>query len=213
MFASVVSIIGVLILAPLHGCGDNDKREDALAECKYTDHELAWDEASPESIVAEDLLAFSEGEHNLIGGEIFHDGDSEILLVVDRRGENAIYRENIEGGCFSYVEVPLTVTIATCIHAETLQTSGAVYDYNSSVLTVFADLDPELLTMSIEEIIEYLGDNLPEGEKKFIRLGMETNFMEDLITGSVYIDIETIEGDPDDGDTPVSMSRMILVSW
>lgn len=210
-----VGLAALLAPACVLGGDSGEEAEPGIVECAYKDEPLAWDAPTPEGVVAEDLLAFAEGSHDLVGGEIFHDGQSEITLAAERRGESAIYRENTEGGCGNYLEVPLTVTIATSLHdsPDTLEVDaiGRGEGDGTGALDVRGELDPAPVHTDLDEIVEEYGGDLPEGEREVVGLNIEATFSAEDSSGEVYIRVEVAEASGEDG--AVSLSTMRLVFW
>ncbi len=210
-----VGLAALLAPACLLGGDDGGETEPGIAECEYETEPLGWDEPSPEGVVADDLLAFAEGSHDLVGGEVFHDGESEITLTAERRGESAVYRENTAGGCGNHVEVPLTVTIATSIHEspDTLEVDaiGRGTGDDAGSLELRGKLDSTLLHTPLDEIVEEYGADLPDGAREILDLNVEATFAEDDSSGEVYARVEVVEDSGSDG--AVSLTNLRLVFW
>ena len=162
-------------------CVEADPTEDLLVECEFETTEVPWEAAAPHGTVPADVLAFAEGDHEALGAWAGGEEDVRVDFTLHRRGEHAYFQEATEGGCFSVLELPLTLDFITDDGAfdEALEVRGVV---EGGALTVRAPLDPEGI----------VGTYVPEpGEGEIVRgLALEATFAEAGPWGSVLLQTE-----------------------
>ena len=103
-------LIATLLAAA--ACGD-DRGEDLLQPCEYTETPVAWDAAAPDGTVPEDLLATAEGTHALMGTWADGGATTGVTLTIARAGDGATWFGNDSGGCPSYLAIPVSWALAT----------------------------------------------------------------------------------------------------
>ncbi len=112
MRTSIVTtcLLGICLVAT--ACTEDDEIYPGIAHCTYEEQELSWDEPTPDGTLPEDYLAFSEGDYQVTGGTMHHDGELDFHIGFARRGDHGIYYTDPDGLCDPYLGIPATFSIS-----------------------------------------------------------------------------------------------------
>lgn len=184
------SLIVPIALLTLAACGEPSHTFDqpAIVECTYEDVPVAWADEAPNGLVPNDLLDFAEGTHTSTGGFQADDAAMPVTVELARRGEHAVYRENTEGGCGSFLSIPVTLGFATEDGSfdELVQADASEAFLETDALKVSAGLDPSDLG----------GTYTPEPAAGQVRgLELEVLFQPTTLGGDVFLLTEGVDGD------------------
>lgn len=168
---TTVALVSGLCL--IVGCGENDMTP-SIHECSYQDSPLAWDEASPEGIVAESLLAQAEVDlQGLVATSI--DGTEEkISFSITRRGDHAIYRT---GDCQPMLDIPLTVVLISedgDTFNETFEARGTV-NHSGESLNIYHRFELSEISGTYSPEIQQPGATFHDHEL-FISVGPDESY-------------------------------------
>lgn len=110
-------LISALLIATFGvACGENDEGtpEPGRAECTWDQTPIDWDEEAPNGVTPETLLSEldAEKEQEITGKD---PAGEELLFTIEfsRRGDNAVFYEEKEGGCGDKLVLPATFVIKT----------------------------------------------------------------------------------------------------
>lgn len=184
------SLIVPVALFALAACGEPSHTFDgpAIVECTYDDVPVAWADEAPNGLVPNDLLDFAEGTHTSTGGFQADDAAMPVTVELTRRGEHAVYRENTEGGCGSFLSIPVTLGFKTEDDSfdEVVEADAIEAFLENDALKVTAALDPSALG----------GTYTPEPAEGEVRgLDLEVLFQPTTLGGDVYLLTEGSDGD------------------
>ena len=190
-FVGILAVAGVLVAA----CGDDDgedtgnaEYEPGIVECTWDEESVAWDDEAPDGTVPADLIGAAEGDYEIVGGASYHDGEETFELKFERRGEQAIWMEEDQGGCGNRLDLPGTVELAT---------AGGSLDESFEVIARAASSGGISVSHNFDASeIQGTWEPVPPESHELLGIGLELTFEEgEDPTGVVYMRTEFTDGD------------------
>lgn len=177
----------ILMVATLLLCvGCKDRGEDvgdpepAIAECLWDEESVGWDDEAPNGLVPRDVMAEVEGDYEVVGGVVDHDGDETYEIRFERRGDNAVHMTDIQGGCSGdRLELPATLMVATedgrldetfDVDAWTISGEAVEVSHRFEVAQLQGHWEP-----------------IPPEDHELLDLSVEATFADESVTGRVLL--------------------------